>query len=124
MTPARIPQAITVGSYDRNLNFSDFSNFGCILDILTPGSEVISTYIDSQYAVASGTSMACGVASGVMGLVLTSEPTLDAYQAYNKLFQLSNQPLFTYPTTEPANQIVISQVPPDTIDLSACASSF
>jgi subtilisin family serine protease len=68
--------------------------------------------------------MSCGVASGVVALILAKNPNLNAYQVYNQLFQLSNQPSETYPVIKPSTPIIISNVPSGTIDLSACASSF
>lgn len=68
-SPASAPEAITVGSIDRTNARSYFSNFGSILDIFAPGSDILSTWIGSNTATntISGTSMAT---PHVVGLVL------------------------------------------------------
>ncbi len=68
-SPASAPEAITVGSIDKTNARSYFSNFGSVLDIFAPGSDILSTWIGSTTATntISGTSMA---APHVVGLVL------------------------------------------------------
>lgn len=68
-SPASAPEAITVGSIDNSNRRSYFSNFGSILDIFAPGSDILSTWIGSTTATntISGTSMAT---PHVVGLVL------------------------------------------------------
>ncbi|KAK5938168.1 Basic amino-acid permease [Knufia obscura] len=68
-SPASAPEAITVGSIDSENARSYFSNFGDVLDIFAPGSDILSTWIGSNSATntISGTSMAT---PHVVGLVL------------------------------------------------------
>lgn len=68
-SPASAPEAITVGSIDKTNARSYFSNFGAILDVFAPGSDILSTWIGSTTATntISGTSMAT---PHVVGLVL------------------------------------------------------
>jgi len=68
-SPASAPEAITVGSIDKSNRRSYFSNFGSILDVFAPGSDILSTWIGSTTATntISGTSMAT---PHVVGLVL------------------------------------------------------
>jgi subtilisin family serine protease len=42
-TPAHVKEAITVGSYDMQDNYSTFSNTGLAVDILAPGNDIRST---------------------------------------------------------------------------------
>lgn len=68
VSPARAPSAITVGAIDKDWNFaSDYSNFGSVLDILAPGTDVLSTWNtdDDATNVISGTSMASPHVAGL-----------------------------------------------------------
>lgn len=70
VSPARAPSAITVGAIDKDWNFaSDYSNFGKVLDIFAPGTDVLSAWFtgDDDTKTISGTSMAT---PHVVGLAL------------------------------------------------------
>ncbi len=59
----------------------NFSNFGDeTVDLFAPGVDVYSTYPNGEYAVNSGTSMACPAASGVAALVWSYYPELSVEQ--------------------------------------------
>jgi subtilisin family serine protease len=84
-SPAGAVQAITVGATtvsvkDDNTDDarSDFSNWGPCVDILAPGTSVISSWPDGKYRSISGTSMAsphvAGVAAAYLGLHPTASP--------------------------------------------------
>ena len=66
-SPARVGEAITVGSSTRTDVRSSFSNFGSVVDIFAPGSSILSTWRTSDTATAtlSGTSMAAPHVAGV-----------------------------------------------------------
>ncbi|MEN8652623.1 S8 family peptidase [Streptomyces sp. 21So2-11] len=59
-SPARVKEAITVASSTKDDAQSDFSNFGEIVDIYAPGSDITSSWNDSDEGTKtiSGTSMA------------------------------------------------------------------
>lgn len=59
-SPASTPSAITVGSVDSDWNISVFSNWGKVLDIFGPGTNIKSAWIrnDNDVNTISGTSMA------------------------------------------------------------------
>jgi subtilisin family serine protease len=73
-SPARVAEAITVGSSTRTDTRSSFSNFGSVVDIFAPGSSILSTYRTSDTATAtlSGTSMAAPHVAGVAARFLQS----------------------------------------------------
>jgi subtilisin family serine protease len=69
--PSNYPSdgVLSVASTDQSSNLSYFSNYGeSTVDIAAPGSEITSTYLDDQYAVTSGTSMAAPQVAGVAAL--------------------------------------------------------
>lgn len=68
-SPASAPEAITVGAIERGNARAEYSNFGSILDVFAPGTNILSTWIGSTTATntISGTSMAT---PHVVGLVL------------------------------------------------------
>ncbi|MFI5659092.1 S8 family serine peptidase [Streptomyces sp. NPDC051684] len=59
-SPARVPEAITVASSTEDDEQSDFSNFGSVVDIYAPGSDITSDWNtgDDATNTISGTSMA------------------------------------------------------------------
>jgi len=75
-SPARVGEAITVGSSTINDARSSFSNFGSVVDIFAPGSSIVSAWRTSDTATAtlSGTSMASPHVAGVAARVLQSSP--------------------------------------------------
>jgi len=70
--PAAYDEVIAVGSYSNSTikDRSLFSSYGDALDIMAPGEEIFSTFLNGQYCVMSGTSMACPHISGVIALLI------------------------------------------------------
>ncbi|KPL17876.1 MAG: hypothetical protein AMJ92_10590 [candidate division Zixibacteria bacterium SM23_81] len=76
--PAGFDQTMAVGastSYDQR---ASFSSFGQNLDVLAPGSSILSTFPDDEYGSLGGTSMATAHVSGLAALVLSRDATLSS----------------------------------------------
>jgi subtilisin family serine protease len=71
-SPARVPEAITVGATTQTDARATYSNFGTCLDIFAPGSAITSAWKNSNSATKtiSGTSMATPHVTGVIALIL------------------------------------------------------
>ena len=77
VSPARAPNAITVGSTTNTDARSSFSNYGTCLDIFAPGSSITSAWYtgDTATNTISGTSMASPHVAGVAALYLQGNTT-------------------------------------------------
>ncbi|MEV4998725.1 S8 family serine peptidase [Streptomyces niveus] len=75
-SPARVEEAITVASSTVDDEQSSFSNYGSIVDIYAPGSDITSTWngSDTDTGTISGTSMATPHVVGAAAVYLAGHP--------------------------------------------------
>ncbi|HMQ11175.1 MAG TPA: S8 family peptidase [Oligoflexia bacterium] len=71
---------IVVASHTSSGSKSGFSNFGNIIDVSAPGSEILSTWNNNSYNSISGTSMAAPHVAGVAALTFGKNPFLTVSQ--------------------------------------------
>lgn len=83
--PANATGMITVSALDQYLQRAPFSNKVNRLKrgIAAPGVGIYSTTPNSTYKVFSGTSMACPFVAGLLGVMKSIDPDLDAGTAYS-----------------------------------------
>ncbi|MCX6533740.1 MAG: S8 family serine peptidase [Actinobacteria bacterium] len=96
--PANCDGVITVAASNRDGQKASFSNFGSVVDIAAPGTDIKSTMNAGltgpglpTYALKSGTSMAAPYVAGVVALMLSNEPSLTPADVETRIKNQSNQ---------------------------------
>ena len=74
-SPSCIPEAVTVGSTDKDDKISWFSNSASYVDVLAPGGEILSSWPGGLYKRDSGTSMATPHVAGAIAALKSITPT-------------------------------------------------
>ena len=70
--PAYYPETIGVGAVNLKTGIADFSNSNNRIDIVAPGVNTYSTYLNGKYIELSGTSMAAPHISGAVALIIAA----------------------------------------------------
>ncbi|MDB4884458.1 MAG: Peptidase, (Subtilisin) subfamily, partial [Gemmatimonadetes bacterium] len=107
-SPARVPEAITVGASNSSDARSSFSNYGTCLDIFAPGESITSSYngSDTQTAVLSGTSMASPHVAGAAALYLQVNPSASPAAVAAALTSNATTGKVTNPGSGSANRLL------------------
>ena len=67
--PGALPHVIAVGAMGISGNIAQFSTYGRQVSFVAPGEEIYSSYLDNDYAFASGTSHAAPFVSGAVAML-------------------------------------------------------
>ena len=83
--PAALANTIAVGASDSTNGRAYFSNWGSALDVVAPGVDIFSTFVQSQTGIASygsgrGTSFSTPLVSGLCALIWSQNPGLSHEQ--------------------------------------------
>ncbi|MEU3604386.1 S8 family peptidase [Streptomyces sp. NPDC035033] len=107
-SPARVTEAITVGSTTSTDARSSFSNYGSVLDIFAPGSSIKSAWNTSDTATntISGTSMATPHVAGAAAVYLADNPTATPAQVSTALTTAATPNVVTSPGTGSPNKLL------------------
>lgn len=110
-SPARVANAITVGSTTSTDARSSFSNFGTCLDLFAPGSSIKSAWWTSTSATntISGTSMASPHVAGAAALVLQGNPSASASTVRNTLVNKASLNKVTGAGTGSPNRLLFTR---------------
>ncbi|GLF93629.1 S8 family peptidase [Streptomyces yaizuensis] len=110
VSPARVPNAITVGATDRTDRRASFSNFGTCLDIFAPGVSVTSAWSTNDTATntISGTSMAAPHVAGVAALHLAANPGVTPAQVRDAIVNNATNNKVINPGTGSPNKLLYS----------------
>ncbi|MFB0628683.1 S8 family serine peptidase [Streptomyces sp. AB3(2024)] len=107
-SPARVPEAITVASSTIDDQQSSFSNFGSVVDLYAPGSDITSDWNDSDTGTKtiSGTSMATPHVVGAAAVYLAGHPSATPAQTAAALTAAATSGAVTNPSAGTANKLL------------------
>lgn len=84
--PATIPGVLVVAGVDKNANISNqASTDGLTIGVSAPATDLVSAYPGSDYKIWSGTSGAAPIVSGLVALIRSKYPELDANNVINRV---------------------------------------
>ncbi|MFG2333332.1 S8 family serine peptidase [Streptomyces sp. NPDC048604] len=107
-SPSRVQEAITVASSTKDDEQSDFSNFGSVVDIYAPGSEITSAWNDSDTGTKtiSGTSMATPHVVGAAAVYLAGHPEAKPDEVAKALVDGATEGKISNPSEGTANKLL------------------
>jgi subtilisin family serine protease len=100
-SPARVPNAITIGATTKTDAKTSWSNYGNCVDFFAPGAGITSAWYTSNTATntISGTSMAAPHVAGVAALFLQGSPSATAQQVRDALYAKTTKGIVTSSST-------------------------
>ncbi|HET7321953.1 MAG TPA: S8 family serine peptidase [Longimicrobiaceae bacterium] len=119
VSPARMPETITVGASNINDARASFSNYGSCVDIFAPGENITSAYpLNSSgledvngSAVMDGTSMAAPHVTGTAALYLSDHPSATPAQVRDYLLEEATRGVLSDVRTGSPNRLLFVPAP-------------
>lgn len=110
-SPARVANAITVGSTTSTDARSSFSNYGSCVNIFAPGSSILSAWSTSNTATntISGTSMASPHVAGAAALYLSAFPSSSPATVRNAIYNKASTNKLTNIGTGSPNRLLYTR---------------
>ncbi|KUF16285.1 MULTISPECIES: S8 family peptidase [Streptomyces] len=107
-SPARVTEAITVGATTNTDAKASYSNFGTVLDLFAPGSNITSTWNTNDTATnsISGTSMASPHVAGAAALYVAENPSATPAQVSTALTTAATPNVVGSPGTGSPNRLL------------------
>ncbi|NEC64130.1 S8 family peptidase [Streptomyces sp. SID9727] len=107
-SPSRVPEAITVASSTVDDEQSSFSNYGSVVDLYAPGSDITSSWNDSDTGshTISGTSMATPHVVGAAAVYLAGHPDATPAEVATALTDGATPDAIGNATTGTANKLL------------------
>lgn len=107
-TPARTPNAITVGASSDTDARAPYSNFGACVDIFAPGHGItsLSSANDIDTRIMDGSSMAAPAIAGAAALYLSGDPTATPSVVANAVLQSATSGAVTNAGTSSPNLLL------------------
>ncbi|AWL41392.1 MULTISPECIES: S8 family peptidase [unclassified Streptomyces] len=107
-SPSRVPEAITVASSTIDDQQSSFSNYGSVVDIYAPGSNITSDWNDSDDGTntISGTSMATPHVVGAAAVYLAGHPDATPEEVSDALTEGATPDAISNATQGTANKLL------------------
>jgi subtilisin family serine protease len=101
VSPARVPNAMTIGATTNTDAKTSWSNYGDCVDFFAPGASITSAWYTSNTATntISGTSMAAPHVAGVAALYLQNHPGATPQQVRDALFSFTTKGIVTSSST-------------------------
>lgn len=131
-SPVGLDTVLGVGAsdaYDRVISWAAgaIMNYGPDVDVTAPGIDISVASIDGTIQKSSGTSLACGIVSGVVAQFIVSSPTYNAVQIQDNIIYSSTENLLfrdetVYSTTP--NLLIFNEGKQQLFDLEGTTENY